>query len=297
MTSAEQSLRTENRLAAAQSAPRRSLRFGSRVLTNGLLLVYALTAIFPIIWMGYSSLKTREEFARDVFSLPSAISFEAYVKIIGEGFFFRALFNSIFASTIAISLIVVISFPVAYALARYQFPGRRIVYLFFLFGLMVPIYALLVPVFLQFKTIGMLDNQFTIIAPLVAFEMSGAIFLIESYIRAIPTEIEEAAFIDGAGVNYILARIVFPMCAPILVTILILDFLWTWNAFAFPLILLRSTELKTIPLWLNTFHGERSTDYPTLMGALVLASIPVILVYLIFREKIMQGMVAGATKG
>lgn len=288
---------TEDRITAAQSPVRIFFRKFWRVLMNATMFLYAITAIYPILWMIYSSMKTEEEFARNIFSLPSSINFNNFVTILTGGAFFRALFNSVFASVISIVFIVCFAFMIGYVLARFEFKGRRFIYVFFLFGMMVPVYALLVPIFLEFKLIGMYNNQFSIILPMIAFELSGAIFLFESYIRSIPTEIEEAAFIDGASLNTILLRVIFPICMPIVVTVLILTFLWTWNAFAFPLVLLRSQELKTIPLWLNTFQGERSTNYTAMMSALVLASLPVIAVYLAFREKIMQGMVAGAIKG
>ena len=115
--------------------------------------------------------------------------------------------------------------------------------------------------------------------------------------HSIPTEIEEAAFIDGASLPQLLVRIVLPICSPIIATVAILSFLSTWNEFGFALVLLSGEEFKTVPLWLNTFQGERTVDYTTLMAALTVASLPVIVVYMAFREKIIQGFVAGALKG
>ena len=264
---------------------------------NALLLLYVFTAIFPPIWMIYSSLKTSAEFARSTFALPGSLYLENYARIFQKGVIYRAYFNSLFASTISIILIVLFSFLAAYFLARYRFPGRNLIYLLFMFGVLVPIYALLVPVFLTFSRIGMLNNQFTIIPPMVAFALSSSIFLIESYIHSIPVELEEAAFIDGSSLPTSLRLIIFPMCMPIVATVIILNCLATWNEFAFPLVLLRNPQLKTIPLWLNTFKGEYSTDYTGQMAALVMASLPVILLYLVFHRKIIHGMTSGAVKG
>jgi raffinose/stachyose/melibiose transport system permease protein len=247
--------------------------------------------------MIYSSLKTSAEFALNIFSLPSAINFENYQKILAKGSIFRAYFNSAFASVISVTLIVVLAFSVAYFLARFQFPGKRVIYLFFMFGVLVPVYALLVPVFLTFSKLGFLNNQFTIIPPMVAFSLSGSIFLMESYIRSIPVEIEEAAFMDGSSLINTILYIIFPMSRPIVATSIILTFMSTWNEFAFPLVLLRNPKLKTLPLWLNTFKGEYSIDLVGQMAALVMVSFPVILLYLFFNEKIIQGMTSGAIKG
>jgi raffinose/stachyose/melibiose transport system permease protein len=269
----------------------------SRVMVNAALFGYVLTAIYPPIWMIYSSLKTAPEFALNIFSLPSSFNLQNFITILHRGTVYRAFFNSLFASVISVSLIVTLSFVVAYFLARYHFPGRNAIYMFFMFGVLVPVYALLVPVFITFSKIGMLNNQFTIIPPMVAFSLSSSIFLIESYIRSIPEEIEEAAFMDGSNLFNTLRLIILPMCSPIISTVVILNFMGTWNEFAFPLVLLRSPQYKTIPLWLNTFKGEYSTDYVGQMAALVIASLPVILLYLFFNEKIIQGMTSGALKG
>jgi raffinose/stachyose/melibiose transport system permease protein len=289
--------REEDRILSSKKPLRKAGGVSAKVAINLFLLVYAITAIYPLIWMIFSSLKTQPEFMLNIFALPSRVNLTNYIKIFQVGTVFRAFLNSIFASVVSIIFILVLAFVIAYILARYQFRGRNVIYIFFMFGLTIPIYALMVPLFLEFKYLGMLDNQFTIIPPMVAFELSGGIFLFESYIRSIPIEVEEAAFMDGASTNTILTQVLFPMCTPIIVTYVVLSFLGTWNSFAFPLVLLESQQYKTIPLWLNTFQGERTVDYTGKMTGLVIASIPVIVIYLLFRDKIMEGMIAGSVRG
>lgn len=264
---------------------------------NLFLLVFAISAIFPSIWMIYNSFKTNSEFSKSIIALPSAITFENYQTIFQDSLVYKAILNSLFNSVVSTIGIVVLSFIAAYFLARYRFPGRNVIYAFFLFGLLVPIYGLLVPVFIQFRDIDMINNRFTLLLPYIAFGLSQAIFLIEGYIHSIPFEIEEAAYMDGANLFHVLWRIIFPICGPVISTVAILSFLNTWNEFAFALVLLNGEEFKTVSLWLNTFQGERTVNYTTLMGALTVASIPVIAVYFIFREKIINGLVAGAVKG
>jgi len=273
--------------------------FFSRVMSaamNGFLILFAITAIFPLVWLAYNSVKPGPEFARDIFSLPSRVTFENYESIFSDPGVYQAFFNSLFAAIIATTVTVILSFVIAYFLARYRFRGRNLLYAFFLFGLLVPIHGLLVPVFVQFKEVGLLNNRFTLLAPYTAFGMSTSIFLIESYIRSIPTEMEEAAFIDGANTPTMLAFVIFPMCRPIIATAAVLGFLGNWNEFPFALILLSSEELKTIPLWLNTFKGQYTVNYTGLMAAMIIVSLPVISVYLIFREKIIEGFISGSVK-
>ena len=264
---------------------------------NLFLGFFALTALFPLVWMLYNSFKTSPEFAKSIFALPEKLYLQNYADIFKSSRVFVALFNSLFNSVLATVGIIAISFVIAYFLARYRFPGRNLLYAFFLFGLLVPIHGLLVPIFIQFKTLGMLDTRWTLLPPYIAFGLSGSIFLIESYIRSLPTEVEEAAFLDGATTLDLLLKVIFPMCRPIVATTAILSFLSTWNEFAFALVLLNNDAYKTMPLWLNTFQGERTVNYTGLMAALTIASLPVIVVYLVFREKIIQGFIAGAVRG
>ena len=266
-------------------------------LMNVFLLIFAISAIFPVIWMAYNSVKTSQEFALSIFALPAHINMSNYEAIFSSSGFYTAIGNSLFNAVLSTLGIVILSFIVAYFLARYRFPGRNLLYGFFLFGLLVPVYGLLVPIFIQFRSMGMLNNRFTLLPPYIAFGLSTAIFLTEAYIHSIPTEIEESAFIDGANLPQLLWYVIFPICRPIVATVGILAFLGAWNEFAFALVLLRDEAFKTIPLWLNTFQGERTVNYTGLMAALTIASLPVTVIYLLFRERIMQGFVAGALKG
>jgi raffinose/stachyose/melibiose transport system permease protein len=143
----------------------------------------------------------------------------------------------------------------------------------------------------------MVNNRFTLILPYIAFGLPVAIFLMESFIHSIPTEVEEASIIDGASLNKRLFKIVFPMCKPIISTVLILSFLNVWNEFPFALVLLTDDKLKTLPVSLTVFKGQYQISYPNIMAGLMLNSIPIIIFYLFFSKKVTEGMVAGAVKG
>jgi raffinose/stachyose/melibiose transport system permease protein len=231
------------------------------------------------------------------FTLPSAARPESYAGILGGAEVYRAVGNSLFASVISVLFILLLAFPVSYLLARFTFRGKNALRLYFVAGLLVPTYGLLVPVFVLFKNIGMLNNRFTILFPLVAFNLPIAIFLLESYIQTIPLEIEESVFIDGALLRQRLWHVVVPMSSPIMATVVIVDALSTWNEFGFPLVLLRGQQYRTVPLWLNTFVGEHTVSYPALMAAMFVASLPVVLTYLFLNRRIIEGMTAGALRG
>jgi len=268
-----------------------------KITVNAVMLILSLSCIFPIVWMIYSSLKTQQEFNLNIISLPSSLQFRNYVDAFVVGKMNLYFFNSVFVSILTVVLTILVSFFAAYLLARFSFRGRNAIYFMFLAGMLLPIHGLLIPVFVEFKSIGMLDNRFTLVFPYVAFNLSMAIFLFENFIRTIPVEVEEAACIDGSSPTSTLLRIVMPMCMPVLSTGIILFFLGAWNEFPFALVLLKSPELRTLPVGLTNFNGQFTVNYPQMMAAMVIVVLPVILTYLVFYKKIIQGMTAGAVKG
>jgi len=268
-----------------------------QLILNILMLAFSITCIFPLVWMLYSSLKTKQEFALNIISLPKVLHFDNYLAAIKVGKMHLFFGNSIFNSVVSVVFIIVIGFVVAYFLSRYKFKGRNLIYVLFLFGMLVPIHSLLIPIFIQFKVVGLLDQRYTLILPYVAFGLPMAIFLFESFIKSTPVEIEEAAYLDGGSTGTIIFRIIFPICRPVLSTTLILSFLNSWNEFPFALILLRKQSLKTIPIGLSNFNGQYTVNYPQLMAAMVIAVLPVIVLYLLFSKRIIEGMTAGSVKG
>lgn len=264
---------------------------------NLFMLMVTATCIFPLIWMLYSSLKTKQEFSMNIVALPGRISFDNYISAIEIGKMHMFFVNSLFNSVISVLFIIVIGFVLGYFLARYDFKGRNLIYVLFLFGMLVPVHSLLIPLFIQFKVLGILDKWFTLLLPYIAFGLPMAVFLFESFIKSTPIEIEEAAHIDGSSTTVTIFRIIMPICRPVLSTILILSFLNVWNEFPFALVLLKSQALKTVPIGLSNFNGQYTINYPQLMAAMVIAVLPVILVYLLSSKKIIQGMTAGSVKG
>jgi raffinose/stachyose/melibiose transport system permease protein len=184
-----------------------------------------------------------------------------------------------------------------YFLSRFCFKGRNALYVFFMLGLVVPTHAWLLPLFIQFRTVGMLDKRLSLILPYVAFALPTAIFLLESFIRSIPVEMEESATLEGCGIWQTLFRIILPLCKPMLSTVLILTFNSSWNEFPFALVLINKDSLKTVPVALTMFTGTYTTNYPHLVTALIISVIPVVFFYGLFSKKIMEGMTAGAVKG
>ena len=266
-------------------------------LINIITALFSLTCLYPILWMVNSSLKSQKEFSVDIISLPAAPAFENYAAAIRTGRMLEFFGNSVFSTVISVLFIVILGFITGYFLSRYDFTGRKILYIIFLSGMLIPVHGLLVPIFIQFKKLGLLNQRFTLLLPYTAFGLPLAIFLFESFIKSIPEEMEEAACMDGLNVSQILFRIILPMTRPIMATVIIMSVLHWWNEFPFALVLLSSDKLKTLPIGLANFSGAFSTNYTQMMAALVIATAPVIIVYLLFYKQIITGMTAGAVKG
>ncbi|WP_246469845.1 carbohydrate ABC transporter permease [Cohnella nanjingensis] len=242
-------------------------------------------------------MKTNKEFSLSTMSLPSSPSLVNYSNAFNIGNIGSAIFSSLLNTVIAVPLIIICSFIIGYFFSRIEFKGKQVMVMLFLSGMMIPIHALLVPLFVQFKWMGMLDNRFTLILPYIAFHLPVAIFLFDSFIKGISKEIEEAAYMDGSSFDYMMFRVIFPICLPIMSTVAILSILGTWNEFSFALVLNKSSELFTLPIWLTFFSGQYTTDYTGKIAGLVITSLPIIVMYLFFSNKIMTGMTAGAVKG
>ena len=267
------------------------------LLVNLPVALLSLTCIFPVVWLLYSSLKTPQEFAKSVVALPGQIQFDNYRAAFKTANFDIFLWNSLRNSLISMLVIVVITFVMGYLLSRYRFRGRNLIYGTLLAGIMIPVHALMVPLFIQFKSLSILNQWFTLVPVYVAFEIPTSVFLIDGYLKGVSTDLEDAASIDGAGLLRTMFSIILPVCKPIMATVIILAFMHVWNEFPFAQILISAKELKTVPVGLTYFTTDHSTDYTQLMAGLAMATLPVIVLYLAFYNKIMEGMMAGSIKG
>ncbi len=267
------------------------------LLVNIPILFLSLTCIFPVFWLIYSSLKTDAEFTLSPVSLPTKIHLDNYIKAFSQASFGTFTFNSLFNSVISLLLVLVISFVLGYLLSRYRFVGRGLIYGTLMAAMMIPIYALIVPVFIQEKQLGLLNTRFSLIPIYVAMELPTSVFLIDGYLKGISIDMEDAAAIDGASMPRTMFTVIMPICKPILSTVVILTFMHVWNEFAFAQVLISKEQLKTIPIGLTYFTSQYSTSYTLLLAALAMATLPVLILYLFFYNKIMDGMMAGAIKG
>lgn len=269
----------------------------SRIIIYTLLGLFAVVNVYPIIWMAINSFKSEQEFTVNQFGFPNEFILDNYAnawEIANLGVLFK---NSIFVCVTATVVTVIIGALASYFLARFKFRLNKIMYIFFIFGLLIPIHATLVPMFILMKNLGLLNTEITLLFPYVAFHLPITIFILTSFMKAFPKDIEESAIMDGAGIFRIFWSIILPMSRPAIATVVILNFIYNWNEFSFALVLINDPELQTLPLGLANFAGQFTTNYGAQMAGLTMSLVPIVIFYLFLEKEIVNGMTSGAVKG
>jgi raffinose/stachyose/melibiose transport system permease protein len=209
----------------------------------------------------------------------------------------RLYWNSIYVSTVSMVVTVAISALAGYGLGRIRFAGRGVVYGVVLIGLTIPLQIALIPLFMNLRTLGLLNTPFALIGPYTGFGLAFGTFIMKGFFEGLPRELEEAARLDGAGEFRIFARVMLPLTRPALATVAIFLFLQNWNEFLFALTFITEGRMRTLPtgiyaLLSSEFYG----NYPLLAASLVLFSVPVLLLYFVFQQQFVEGLTAGALK-
>ena len=261
------------------------------------LVIVALIWVAPFVFMIFTSLKTNEAvMTTGAFMPPPTLAWENYSAAWARGRFDTTFFNSAIIALVKVPLGLIISAMGAYALARMQIPWGRVMLVVVLFGTMIPFQVMLAPLFTLVNGFGLIDTYPGIILPYIAFGVPYQVFILHGFFRQVPTELSEAALIDGASHVTIFWRIFLPVSLPVLAALLILDFVATWNEFAMALVLLQNQNMWTLPLGLMAFQGQFSNDYGQLNAAIVMTVLPATIVYLIFQRYFASGLTSGAIK-
>lgn len=284
-------------MTSVTSPNNRAGRVAGNIVSNLVMIIASISCIYPVIWIFYSSLKTQREFDGNPIGLPTSLHFDNYVEVLQDGMLLTYMFNTLRNTVVSLFFILLIAFVTGFILSRYRFRGRSVLYGLYMLGMLVPIHALLVPLFILFSKTGLTDKWYSVPLPNIAFGLPMAIFLIESFIGTIPREIDEAATIDGAGFSRTMFTIIMPLVTPILVTVGIISFFNCWNEFSYSLVLLQRKDLFSLPLGMTMFKGVYQSDYPKMMTTMAISIFPALVLYFAFSKHIIKGMMSGAIKG
>lgn len=279
--------------------PPASLRFQNlivRSFSHVALFLFSVIIVYPVVWMVFASFKTDGEIVTNIWGPPQQLVFENYAqawRTAGLGF---ALVNSVIVSVAVVALITVLASLAGYALARFRFRFATLILLIFVLTMQAPVP--IIPLYAMLVQLGLTNSYPALILPMVAGGLPLSIFIFQAYFRTLPRELIEAAIVDGCTPLSAFLRVIVPISMPVFATVAILEFLGAWNQYFLPLILIRSPEMRTLPLAIQVFFYDWGrTEWAQVFAALTIGSVPMIIVYVLMQRQFIQGLTSGALKG
>ncbi|TCL56893.1 carbohydrate ABC transporter membrane protein 2 (CUT1 family) [Kineothrix alysoides] len=263
-----------------------------------ILIAVAVVQVFPLIWLlDFSLASSNEMFTTGLLIIPKKIQWGNYVKAFVDGHFLLYLKNSILINGLAVLLVIFISIMAAFACKRMKWKLAGAVKTLLLIGMMIPIHATLLPNYKIYNAIDLTDTIWALLIPYVAFSLPQGLFLMTSFLEAVPVELEEAAVVDGCGIYRIVFGIVTPLLKPSIATVAIMTFLNNWNEFIMASTYLSSPKWKTLPFSVLEFTGQYSSNYAVQFAVMSLTAAPAVIVYILLNKHITKGVAMGAVKG
>ena len=259
--------------------------------------IWVIVTVGPFIFMVVNSFRDRKMMGRQgVLHFPDPWYFQNYPDVVTNGFF-GFFFRSVIIVSISLVLMLIITSFAAYPLARMKFKLRGFLYAGIVAMMSVPMHVTLIPVYQMTNSMGLINNLFSLLGPYVAFALPMSVFILTGFMMTIPHEMEEAAVIDGCNKYNMFFRVILPLSKAGISTLAIYNVVGMWNEFAFANTFLNDIKVKTLPLALGAFKGEHSQDTPLILTVLTLSVLPTIILFIIFQDKLVKGMMAGAVKG
>ncbi|WP_239617746.1 carbohydrate ABC transporter permease [Cohnella mopanensis] len=258
--------------------------------------VWALITLYPLVFTAMSSFKTTDEIYSAPFKLPSLYSFSNYARALFDAGMLRAIGNSFGIAIVSTLSVILLGSLASFVLARLGLKFGNAVLLYFLLGIMIPVHTTLVPLMKLVSGVQGQNHYLTMVLIYTAFHLPFAIFLISSHMRGIGKELDESAALDGCGPIRLFASIIFPLTMPAIATAFILTFLYVYNDLIFAVIFISDKSMFTIPLTMLTFVAKSLTEYGPIFASIIVSIIPMIVVFLIFQERVVSGLAAGAVK-
>lgn len=274
------------------------LRLGN-FAPQSFLLIWGLMTALPLIWVFLSAFKSDAEILNSPWGLPGELRFENFSRAWTHGHIGIYFLNSVIVLSVSLTLTMLLGSTAAYALARYQFPGNRLIYFLFVGGMMFPVFLALVPLFFVVKNAGLLNTLPGLMIVYTAYSLPFTVFFLSAFFRSLPTAVAEAAMIDGCGPFQLFFRVMLPMARPGLISVGIFNLLGHWNQYLLPIVLVSNKEENFVLAQglaaLAVNEGYRG-DYSRLFAGLSLAIIPVLVVYALFQRQVQSGLTAGQMK-
>jgi len=280
-----------------QAALDRGRKIGSQILVYAVLIGLLVFALAPLVLAWFTAFKTREQIIFDPYGPPIPPRLTNIIEAWTVGNFSLYFKNSAIISVVDVIAMLVISSLAGYAFGRMKFPGQRVLMVLFLVGLTIPVTAIVIPLYLTMRDFRLLDTYGSVIVADVALAAPIFIFIMRAFFKDLPSELHDAARIDGCSEFGVFWRVMLPLAKPGLLTVALLEFLWSWNDLLLPLIFLTSDELRTLPVGMLFYQGRFSVDYGLMSAGVIIVSLPVIIMFLFFQKNFVTGLTGGALKG
>jgi raffinose/stachyose/melibiose transport system permease protein len=260
------------------------------------LWLFALVTVVPFGLLILTSFKSQADLMKGAFVLPTYPHFENYVNAWVDGHFSTYFTNSVLVVVPVVAISTIIGILTGFAFAFLSFPFKKSAFVILTIGMMVPSEAFIIPLYYEMRNLGLINTYWALILPQVAMSIPFATIFMASTMRQIPAELLEAAVIDGASRQHVLWAIIVPLLRPAASSLALFLFIWTWNEFLIPLILVNDDALRTLPIGMLFFQGKYTVNTPVLTAGAIIVILPVVLVYLAFQRKFIEGLTAGAAK-
>lgn len=262
------------------------------------LIIWAVIQLYPLFWLFLFSVKDNNEiFGGNIIGFPHIWRWSNYAVAFSSGNVGKYFLNSVIVTGLTIAISSILIAASAYAIVRMKWKYSKLVLTIFLMGLMVPIHATLLPLFMILQRLGLLNSYAALIIPYVAFAIPMGIFILTGYLNTIPIELEESAFLDGCSIYKSFYYIIIPLIMPALATIAIFTYLSAWNELMFANTFVNDDAIKTLTVGIMSLAGEYQTDWGPIGAGLVIATVPTVIIYIIFSEQVQKSLVVGAVKG
>ncbi len=290
---------TEIDRAVAPSARRRTSasRFWPAMGRYAVLTLFTLLAVIPVLLMWMSAFKTRVEISRNPLALPTSFTVENLVQAWTVGRFGQYLVNSVIVTVPIVMGVVILACLAGYGFARHHFAGRSFFYYLFLIGLMVPFQSIMIPLYFSIRDLQLLGTYWAMILPAIGLGLPFGIFLMSSFFRGLPDELADSGRVDGCNEFQVFWYIVLPLTKPAISSLVVFQFMWSWNAYLMPLLYLNKEELRPVTLGLMFFQGRYTTNYALISAGVLSATLPIIGIYMIMQRQFLRGLTAGAIRG
>ncbi len=272
-------------------------KISKKVLLYVLLIILAIIWIIPIFTLVATALKHKKDFMGGIslFQLPDEIAWDNFYNAITQGRLLTYMKNDLIVSFLKVPLGIFVGSLAAFSMTRLKIKHSTGIFVFFLIGMMLPMQTALVPINMIYSKLGLLNTYFGLFYVYIGFGLSYCILIMRGFMKGIPKDIDEAAYIDGCNKWQLFYRIILPVSKPAIATLFITDFLSTWNEYLLASVIINDNAMKTVPVGIMTFVGEHGTDYGYLCAGVLVSVIPVMVVYLVFQRYFVEGM-AGAVK-